>query len=1013
MSKDFTVVKPFAFWTQHVLPLVYGDEISYMETLNKVVKLLNELINNNNQLPEYIQKVVEEYITSGDLENVIRGVIADFILNVKYPPTGITPAVGDGTKDDTAAIQGCIDYAFNQGGGVVYFPYGSYLTDSITMRNGVSLLGFDRYSSKIVLKGGATKPLLQGANISDVGLYDLTFDGNSGVQVNDVDLINILGSDCQINNVICKDGYTGVIFNGLSGHLQIENVVFGNFVKNCVTISGRSKVQVSDVLFNGVSRVGGVSVIEINASNGKYGFDNVGVCPVCCIIGGNDNYVEFACINASEYYTDNGLRNNIVIHGVSEKKQLAGDVDVNVVGTVGFEVDDAVSVNVGGNYSEVVNGNKNVGVNGTLTTDVKNKVTETYRMSKEENVIGNKTLTVTGNSTETITQSKTENISENLTENVKNKTVNVDMLFLNTKEPIQYVTPKVINENYKSIPFKDANNQYDVLVKGDVFPPTSTQFITNNFVLGNSGSFVPHKEGSKYYKLQGFTADENNFYFYLVDQPNKNGELWLVNRNTGVSMSKEYSFGHGNCMTCDNEYLYIVGVYNDNNSLIKLTKNTLTVVTSYQLPAYYNGIAFDKVTNVFYGRSYQNVYVLDISETSVTPTLLFEVDSKLNFTGQGMFADNNHIYYVTSSPESIICFNLDGSLNQWYLCNNIINDIYPLGELEDAELVDGVIYTSSYIRWTPSFIAKNKTVTQVFFGNIGVSAPTIYYSLPFDRNNNMLHNRIYVDSNSNVLFRNGSTDNPCCDINEAYLMATVLYANTGKKSIIYVKTTDEQFGADIRGNAVSTISASGVPYFYVKHLNLIDTDITINNMVLTDTSENESCMLYIVGSRVVLNRIGWPSNINDIANTVSDIINVSNSVLNCLAIGTVGASATQLLSRGISNFYASLSNINVSGRIITRQSGINPYCYTHELEVSRNVTVTTTNTLIPLNRVVGETYPNNIRWLAVVDNTSVPILVNENKTVTVGGKTITFTWTDAKLYISASSNATLNELYVL
>ena len=54
-NNDFTSIKPFAFWTQHVLPLVYGDEISYMETLDKVVKLLNELIKNNNKLPDYIQ----------------------------------------------------------------------------------------------------------------------------------------------------------------------------------------------------------------------------------------------------------------------------------------------------------------------------------------------------------------------------------------------------------------------------------------------------------------------------------------------------------------------------------------------------------------------------------------------------------------------------------------------------------------------------------------------------------------------------------------------------------------------------------------------------------------------------------------------------------------------------------------------------------------------------------------------------------------------------------------------
>ena len=82
MNNNFSTMKPFAFWTQHVLPLVYGDEISYMETLGKVVKLLNELIKNNNQLPEYIAKIVEEYITGGELEKVLETLLADYILNV-------------------------------------------------------------------------------------------------------------------------------------------------------------------------------------------------------------------------------------------------------------------------------------------------------------------------------------------------------------------------------------------------------------------------------------------------------------------------------------------------------------------------------------------------------------------------------------------------------------------------------------------------------------------------------------------------------------------------------------------------------------------------------------------------------------------------------------------------------------------------------------------------------------------------------------------------------------------
>jgi polygalacturonase len=61
-------------------------------------------------------------------------------------------AVGNGTTDDTAAIQAAIDYLnpyvysspmnYNQGGGTVYFPAGNYLVSStIKLPNNVILAG--------------------------------------------------------------------------------------------------------------------------------------------------------------------------------------------------------------------------------------------------------------------------------------------------------------------------------------------------------------------------------------------------------------------------------------------------------------------------------------------------------------------------------------------------------------------------------------------------------------------------------------------------------------------------------------------------------------------------------------------------------------------------------------------------------------------------------------------------------------------------------------------------------
>lgn len=53
-------MKPFRFWCQKVLPLVYDDSLSYYETLCKIVAYLNNVIEDVNQIPQYIQSLISE-----------------------------------------------------------------------------------------------------------------------------------------------------------------------------------------------------------------------------------------------------------------------------------------------------------------------------------------------------------------------------------------------------------------------------------------------------------------------------------------------------------------------------------------------------------------------------------------------------------------------------------------------------------------------------------------------------------------------------------------------------------------------------------------------------------------------------------------------------------------------------------------------------------------------------------------------------------------------------------------
>jgi hypothetical protein len=73
-----------------------------------------------------------------ELESILVGPV---FFNVKGKDYG---ALGDGTTNDTAAIQGAINACAAAGGGIVFFPGGVYLVTGITVPTSVILLGVGR-----------------------------------------------------------------------------------------------------------------------------------------------------------------------------------------------------------------------------------------------------------------------------------------------------------------------------------------------------------------------------------------------------------------------------------------------------------------------------------------------------------------------------------------------------------------------------------------------------------------------------------------------------------------------------------------------------------------------------------------------------------------------------------------------------------------------------------------------------------------------------------------------------
>lgn len=396
MIGSFTEVKPLFYWVQHILPLVYDDSLSYMELLGKVTKTLNELVENNNLLPDYIMKLIKEYISSGEIEKVLAEVLANYMLNVKFPPKGLTPAVGDGSADDTEAIQGCINYAYQNGGMAVYFPSGAYLTQPLTLNEKVTLFGQDRYTTRIVMKGGATKPLFTGT-VDEMSLTGLGFDGNMDIQVNNVNLFTITVNSAIITNCLLTDGYD-LLNITVNNELQLDNILFRHAVENALVVGGAGYVQGDNLIFKSLSTLIGKNYVVLNTN--KSILEEVkcfGAAPNGVLIGGNSNVVNMWCEACQTPYVDNGTNNTIHVYGASEDEKFTGDV----------------TQYIGGFLNQTVVATKKL---------IARNVIDTAGGTRQESTTGNKTETITGLSTENANGGKAL-VSTDYNVNVINKNV--------------------------------------------------------------------------------------------------------------------------------------------------------------------------------------------------------------------------------------------------------------------------------------------------------------------------------------------------------------------------------------------------------------------------------------------------------------------------------------------------------------------------------------------------------------------------------------------------------------
>jgi hypothetical protein len=167
-------------------------------------------------------------------------------------------AVGDGVTDDTAAIQGALDYLGSIGGGALYFPEGAYLASSyLTLHPRTVIRGAGRLSSKIVSTHVGGNGATAGEDLRNgSGLV-------TSSPINSSTPVHIVLEDIGIEN--SNSANVGAAYYDTGGtYIAARNVVFAGFKYGVVL--DQSELVDLDLCEIAAQNDGGAGVWIVNGS---------------------------------------------------------------------------------------------------------------------------------------------------------------------------------------------------------------------------------------------------------------------------------------------------------------------------------------------------------------------------------------------------------------------------------------------------------------------------------------------------------------------------------------------------------------------------------------------------------------------------------------------------------------------------------------------------------------------------------------------------------------------------
>jgi len=838
MDKN-TRINEFKFWCQKVLPLVYDDSLSYYEVLCKIKGTLNSLITNVNNIPDYIIDLIKEYLDSDEIEKILSDLLTNFMVNVKYPPTGIPPAVGDGTADDTQSIQGCIDYAYNHGGLAVYIPAGKYLTGSLILKSDVTLFGMDRYSSILVLKGGAENPLIQAVE-KNIGIYRLTLNGNSGIQVNQITVLKGNTDDALLSELQIINGHELMEWEltDSEGFMQMSDIIFNNAVYRGAHLYGAGTCQLSNVLFDNINTANSISVLDFDCSNSIIDLVSLSRNNVGLRITGYNNMIT-AKVASTIPFENDGTNNSIVIPNVSSNVFYSNDYFLDVHGNSTDSTTGNKNVTVlqnlintfNGNVTETVGGNKKEIIKGTSERTVNGVENEIHNSDYEEYVNGKKTVTVIGDFTEGANSIESTAVTK--------YTLQGEDVELKPRNPLTY-------ERFKPdmVKLKDTNGEY-IIMSYDPDSPDYLSKVTTDpmdfdieFLL--EYVFDTFTEARK--SAQGSAFDGTNFYL-VVNTSDNNNTLYKFKPDLNSVTSKNLELGHANGMCYINSLSSLAIAPSDDKGIILINPSSLSI-TGYVLKGNtYTAIGYDEISDTIAVRYGSQVTIYDTGWNQINTFMMSEPitirddvgDGSTNSTArQDIAFYNNIVYNLYFKPNSIVAYDVKtGNPVKAYNIKTSYNSMY-VGEPESINFYDGICYLSTNTydnagnRLRSRFFTFSPFKNAVINGNPGLDNSASPFTTQL----------VYVDDMAiNINRPTGTLKNPFRNIQDAFI-ACEKSPIAGKYNII-VKNTSMRDGIYLQGLTknyeIKIDEGANIPgYTAFININQCSGTLLFNNLLIGD-----------------------------------------------------------------------------------------------------------------------------------------------------------------------------------